>query len=233
MPSPSRGGLSWVGLLQIPRWQNAASLTSPCFQSSCLTPRYLAIAIRRLRIGGRAALRNPALVAVLAGAVLALVAALFSLPPSVNVFGLKVAMPSGIVYLFTSTWRVFSRFVELLELGLCIMMAFGISRLLAGRRPRTAVIVTAVLAVVLVVDLWAPWCGPCRMIGPIVEQLSEEYEGKALITKCDVDENSEIAVKFGIRNIPTLVFLKNGQLVDKIVGAAQKTAIKEKLDAML
>lgn len=85
----------------------------------------------------------------------------------------------------------------------------------------------------VLIDFWAEWCGPCRMIGPIVEQLSEEYEGKALITKCDVDENSEIAVKFGIRNIPTLVFLKNGQLVDKIVGAAQKTAIKEKLDAML
>ena len=71
------------------------------------------------------------------------------------------------------------------------------------------------------------------MIGPIVEDLSKEYDGKAVILKCDVDENPEIAQKFGIRNIPTLVFLKKGELVDKLVGAVQRSKITEKLDAMI
>jgi thioredoxin 1 len=84
----------------------------------------------------------------------------------------------------------------------------------------------------VMIDFWAEWCGPCRMIGPIVEDLSKEYEGKAVILKCDVDENPEIAQKFGIRNIPTLVFLKKGELVDKLVGAVQRVKITEKLDAM-
>ena len=115
----------------------------------------LVIAIRELRVGGRAALRDPALVGVLAGVVLAGTAALFSLPPTLNVFGASVLMPSGLVYVFASTWRVYSRYVELLELGVCIIMAFGVSRLLARFRPRMAWVVTAALAVVLVVDLWA------------------------------------------------------------------------------
>jgi|ERR1035437_2807281 thioredoxin 1 len=85
----------------------------------------------------------------------------------------------------------------------------------------------------VMIDFWAEWCGPCRMIGPIVEELSKEYEGRATILKCDVDENPEIAQKFAIRNIPTLVFLKKGELVDKLVGAVQRAKITEKLDAML
>ncbi|MGB9184004.1 MAG: hypothetical protein WCB67_08050 [Solirubrobacteraceae bacterium] len=115
----------------------------------------LAIAIRALRDSGRAALRDPAIVAVLAGACLALVAAWFSLPPTLTIFGFPVLMPSGLVYMFTSTWRAYSRFVEVLELGLCIMLAFGVSRLLSRLRSGTALGVTGLLAIVLVVDLWA------------------------------------------------------------------------------
>ncbi len=85
----------------------------------------------------------------------------------------------------------------------------------------------------VLIDFWAEWCGPCRQIAPIVEQISEEYDGKVVVLKCDVDENSEIAQKFAIRNIPTLVFLKKGELVDKLVGAVQKSKITEKLDALV
>lgn len=85
----------------------------------------------------------------------------------------------------------------------------------------------------VVVDFWAEWCGPCKMIGPIVEDLSNEYEGKAVIGKVDVDENPDVCEKYGIRNIPTLLFFKNGEVVDKIVGAAQKGALKEKIDALI
>ncbi|HON51689.1 MAG TPA: thioredoxin [Bacteroidales bacterium] len=85
----------------------------------------------------------------------------------------------------------------------------------------------------VMIDFWAEWCGPCRMVAPIVAELATEYEGKAVIGKCDVDENSEIAVKFSIRNIPTLLFVKNGEVVDKLVGAVPKAKIVEKLDAYL
>ncbi len=85
----------------------------------------------------------------------------------------------------------------------------------------------------VVVDFWAEWCGPCKMIGPIVEDLAKEYEGKAVIGKLDVDENPQVCEDFGIRNIPTLLFFKNGEVVDKIVGAAQKAALKEKIDSLL
>lgn len=85
----------------------------------------------------------------------------------------------------------------------------------------------------VLVDFWAEWCGPCRMIGPIVEQLAGEYEGKALIVKCDVDENPEIATRFAVRNIPTLLFVKNGEVADKLVGAVQKAKIVEKLDSLV
>ncbi|MBF1074626.1 MAG: thioredoxin [Prevotellaceae bacterium] len=85
----------------------------------------------------------------------------------------------------------------------------------------------------LVVDLWATWCGPCRMVGPIISELAEEYDGKLIVGKCDVEENAEIAEDFGVRNIPTILFFKGGQIVDKFVGAAPKDKLKEKFDALL
>lgn len=85
----------------------------------------------------------------------------------------------------------------------------------------------------LVVDLWATWCGPCRMVGPIMEELSNEYEGKIVVGKCDVEENDDIAMEFGVRNIPTVLFFKGGQLVDKFVGAAAKAKFQEKFEALL
>jgi len=85
----------------------------------------------------------------------------------------------------------------------------------------------------VVVDFWAEWCGPCRMIGPFVEELATQYEGKVVIGKMDVDANNDIPVQFGIRSIPTILFFKNGELVDKIIGAAQKSAIEDKIKALL
>jgi len=84
-----------------------------------------------------------------------------------------------------------------------------------------------------VVDFWAVWCGPCRIVGPIVEELAGEYEGKAVIGKLDVDSNRDTAVKYGIQAIPTMLFFKNGQVADRIVGAADKKTIQAKLDALL
>jgi len=85
----------------------------------------------------------------------------------------------------------------------------------------------------LVIDFWAEWCGPCRMVGPIVEELAAEYEGKVTIGKVDVDNNDEITSKYGIRNIPTILFIKNGEVVDKQVGAAQKAVLTEKVEKLL
>ncbi len=85
----------------------------------------------------------------------------------------------------------------------------------------------------VLVDFWAEWCGPCRMVGPIVDELAGEYEGKAVIGKVDVDRNPNISAKFGIRSIPTLLVFKGGQVVDKQVGAVPKQALAQKLDAQV
>lgn len=85
----------------------------------------------------------------------------------------------------------------------------------------------------VMVDLWAEWCGPCRMIHPILDEMSEEFSGRALIVKLNVDQNKETAMEYGIRNIPTVLFFKNGELVDKQVGAVPKSKFVEKLNAIL
>ena len=85
----------------------------------------------------------------------------------------------------------------------------------------------------VVIDFWAEWCGPCRMVGPIVEELANDYADKAIVGKCDVDSNDEIAAQFSIRNIPTIIFVKGGQVVDKQVGATTKAALAEKLNKLL
>ena len=85
----------------------------------------------------------------------------------------------------------------------------------------------------LVVDLWATWCGPCKAIAPIIAELAQEYEGKIAVGKCDVEEDDDIAMEFGVRNIPTILFFKGGKLVDKFVGAASKSVLDEKFKALL
>jgi thioredoxin 1 len=85
----------------------------------------------------------------------------------------------------------------------------------------------------VIVDFWAVWCGPCRMVGPIVEEIGKEYEGKVVVGKLDVDSNPAIAGKFGIRNIPTLLYIKGGEIVDKVVGAVPKQVLVKKLEAIM
>lgn len=85
----------------------------------------------------------------------------------------------------------------------------------------------------VLVDFWAAWCGPCRMLGPIVEEISNDFEGKAVVGKVDVDNNQQISLDYGIRNIPTVLIFKNGEVVDKLVGVSPKEVIAEKLQAHL
>ncbi len=82
-------------------------------------------------------------------------------------------------------------------------------------------------------DFWAEWCGPCRMVGPFVEEISKEYEGKAVVGKVDVDNNPAVSMEFGIRNIPTILFFKDGKIVDKQVGAVPKSVLEGKLKSQL
>ena len=85
----------------------------------------------------------------------------------------------------------------------------------------------------VMVDFWAAWCGPCRMVGPIIDQISEEYDGKAVVGKVDVDTNQEYAAKYGVRNIPTVLVFQNGEVVGRQVGVAPKNAYSEALDSLL
>lgn len=85
----------------------------------------------------------------------------------------------------------------------------------------------------VLVDFWATWCGPCRAIAPVIEELASDYDGRAVVAKCNVDECQDIPMQYGIRNIPTLLFFRNGQLVDRMVGAAPKSDIAKKIDALL
>lgn len=85
----------------------------------------------------------------------------------------------------------------------------------------------------VLVDFWATWCGPCRRLGPVIEELAHDFEGKAIIAKCDIEENTELTEKFGIMNVPTVVILKDGNEVDRVVGLASKNIYQDKLNALI
>ena len=85
----------------------------------------------------------------------------------------------------------------------------------------------------VVIDFWATWCGPCKRLGPIIEEIAAEYDGKAIVGKCDIEENDDLTEKFGIMNVPTVVFLKDGKEVDRVVGLAMKNIYEDKINALL
>jgi len=85
----------------------------------------------------------------------------------------------------------------------------------------------------VMIDFWAQWCGPCKMVGPIIDQISEEYQGKAIVGKVDVDANQQFAAKYGVRNIPTVLVFKNGEVVNRQVGASPKKVYTDAIDALL
>jgi len=85
----------------------------------------------------------------------------------------------------------------------------------------------------VMIDFWATWCGPCRRLAPVVEELAAEYDGKVIVGKCDIEENTELTDRFGIMNVPTIVFIKDGKEVDRVVGAAAKGVFQDKLNALI
>ena len=85
----------------------------------------------------------------------------------------------------------------------------------------------------VLVDFWATWCGPCKRLGPIIEEIAAEYDGKAIVGKCDIEENDDLTEKFGIMNVPTVVLLKDGKEVDRVFGLAMKNVYQEKLNALI
>lgn len=85
----------------------------------------------------------------------------------------------------------------------------------------------------VVVDFWATWCGPCQMVGPLIEELAQEYDGRVILGKCDVDQDSDLPAQFNVRNIPTILFFKDGQLAKKLVGAQSKEVLKSAVEELL